>query len=263
MSYNHGDHDFAVNWAAQRGIGVTFFLGYSAGCNPATAAGRQCYADRSAALAQKYGNKVQYYEVWNEWNGGLGLGGYPACQPNCTDKAMYTDLLCRTYRAIKAVRPTATVAGGVTAGVDMNFLTGMFNAGAKNCMDAVAVHPYPYNPSTGVYHVPYTSGGAAGVNKFVESINAVNNLVIQRTGKPMPILVTETGRSDGGQVAQRQLTTDFLTALYAKALTGTIPSLGGIWWFGLEDYSKQQWGLLQSNNVKKSSFQAFQSAANR
>ncbi len=119
IAYGHGDHDFGVNWAAQRGIKVLFFLGYGKGCNPKTASGRQCYANRSAALAQAYGSEVQYYEVWNEWNGGLGLGKLPGCLPTCEDAVMYTDLLCRTYRAIKAVRPSAKIVGGVTAGTDM------------------------------------------------------------------------------------------------------------------------------------------------
>ncbi len=88
VGYNHGDHNFGVNWAAENGVGVLFFLGYSQGCNPKTASGRQCYADRSAGLAQKYGNKVQYYEVWNEWNGGsvsVAIGRSPlAMMGRCT-----------------------------------------------------------------------------------------------------------------------------------------------------------------------------------
>ena len=31
VGYKHGDHNFGVNWAAQRGIGVLFFLGLQSG----------------------------------------------------------------------------------------------------------------------------------------------------------------------------------------------------------------------------------------
>ena len=63
VAYEHGDHDFAINWAAKNGLGVLFFLGYGKECDATTESGRQCYADRSAKLAQKYGDKVKYWEV--------------------------------------------------------------------------------------------------------------------------------------------------------------------------------------------------------
>ncbi len=264
-AYKHGDHDFVVNWAAQRGIGVLFFLGYSQGCNPTTASGRQCYADRSAQLAQKYGNKVQYYEVWNEWNGGLGLGrGWPACFPTCKDAAMYTDLLCRTYKAIKAVRPSAKVVGGVTAGTHTDFIRRMLDAGAGNCMDMVSVHPYVYHASA-QFKVPVNAPTSVGANKFIEAITAVHDLVKQKTGKDMKILVTEEGKSDHRKSSNEQLTADYLTELYNRA--PFIPFLEGIWWFCLEDPpsdpSAVGTGLVRSNNTKKPAFAAFQAAANR
>ena len=261
VGYKHGDHNFGVNWAAQRGIGVLFFLGYSQGCNPTTASGRQCYADRSAALAQTYGNKVQYYEVWNEWNGGIGLG----CDWNepgspCVNAPMYTDLLCRTYRAVKDVQPNAIVVGGALAGVHIDFIRRMLDAGAGNCMDMISVHVYPYSLRR-AYSVPYDSSGAVGANKLIEAVTDVNNLVRQKTGKNMRVLVTETGRTDLGRSLNERLTTDYITELYRRA--PSIPFLEGIWLFSLEDNPRRQpgWGLLRSNNTKKPGFAAYQAAA--
>ena len=266
VGYLHGNHDFAVNWAAQNGIGVLFFLGYGKGCDATTASGRQCYANRSAGLAQKYGNKVQYYEVWNEWNGGIGLKdkcGYGS--PPCNDGAMYTDLLCRTYKAIKAVQPSAIVVGGATAGVDTPFISKMLDAGAGNCMDMVSVHPYVYSKTK--FSVPYDSPASVGVNKFVEAITAVENLVQQKTGRTIPIVVSEDGRSDHGKSANMQLTADYITELFRRGKS--IPFLEGIWWYQIEDVVQPgPWnpvghGLLRSNNTKKPSFAAFQEAANK
>jgi len=269
VAYKHGDHDFSVNWAAQRGIGVLFMLGYGKECgSPTTASARQCYTNRSASLARTYGSKVQHYEVWNEWNGGLGLGKNPACLPTCRDAVMYTDLLCRTYKAIKAVRPSAIVVGGAMAGVDIPFITRMLNAGAGNCMDMISVHPYVYfglgtwNP----YDVPsHNSPASVGVNKFVEAITAAENLVKQKTGRTIPIVVTEEGRSDRGRSSEEQLSADYITELYNRA--PSVPFLKGIWLFCLEDPpsdpSAAVLGLLRSNNTKKRGFAAYQAAANK
>ena len=262
LGYKHGDHNFGVNWAAQHGIGVLFLLGYSQGCNPTTASGRQCYADRSAALAQTYGNKVQYYEVWNEWNGGIGLG----CkwnQPNtpCVDVPMYTDLLCRTYRAVKAVQPNAIIVGGAVAGADTTFIGKMLDAGAGNCMDMISVHTYVYGRAK--YSVPYNSPAPVGVDKFVEAITDVHNLVKRKTGKTMRVLVTEGGRSDLGQSLNEQLTADYITELYRRA--PSIPFLEGIWLFCLEDHpnNRHGYGLVRNNNAKKPGFAAYQAAAKK
>jgi hypothetical protein len=263
IAYNHGNHDFGVNWAAQRGKKVLFFLGYGQGCSPTTASGRQCYADRSASLARAYGSKVQYYEVWNEWNGGFGLGKLPGCLPTCKDAVMYTDLLCRTFRAVKAVRPNAIIVGGVTAGTDITFIGNMLDAGAGNCMDMVSVHPYVYAPNK--FTVPYNAPGSVGAAKLVEAVTAVHKLVKQKTGKTMHVLVTEEGRNDRGQSSNEQITADYITELYNRA--PSVPFLKGIWWFCLKDPpsdpSAVGFGLVRSNNTKKRGFAAYRAAANK
>ena len=267
VGYGHGDHDFKVNWAAQNGMGVLLFLGYGKECGtPTTASARQCYADRSASLARTYGNKVQYYEVWNEWNGGLGLGRYPGCLPTCADAVMYTDLLCRTYKAVKAVQPNATIVGGATAGTHTAFIGRMLDAGAGNCMDVVSVHPYVYHIGSSQFRVPLVDSPASvGVDKFVEAVTAVHNIVKQKTGKDMKILVTEEGKSDRRNSANEQLTADYITELYDRA--PKIPFLEGIWWFCLKDPGSDPaavgYGLVRSNNTKKRGFAAYQAAANK
>ena len=129
LGFRAGKYLPNVDWAVQNGMGVLFFLGYGEGCaNIQTSAGRQCYADRSAGLAQELGSKAQYYEVWNEWNGGFGLG----CnwkQPPCNNAAMYTDLLCKTYTAVKAVRPILVTEAGFHGADDQreaDFITELY-----------------------------------------------------------------------------------------------------------------------------------------
>ena len=253
LAYDHGDYDFGVNWAAQNGKSVLFSLGYGEGLIVKTASGRQAYADRSADLAWKYGSKIEYYQVWNEWNGGFGL----ACdwkQPPCNDAAMYTDLLCKTYEAIKAVRPNAKVAGGVVAGANEKFITGMLDAGAGDCMDVLDLHLYVYRQSW-PGHVAANAPASVGVDKFIQVIKARQNLVRAKTGRTIPILVCEAGFHG----ANEQLGADYITELYRRS--STVPFLEGIWWYQLEDAGKGGFGLLRSNNTKKPAFAAYKAAA--
>lgn len=251
------DYDGAINWATTKGIGVVLILGF--GSNVETEVGRQRYADRAAGLAQKYGDKVQYYEMWNEFNGGMGLGGWPGCKPTCQNYALYTDLLCRTYRAIKAVRPSEKVVGGDTAGVDLGFIGGILDAGAGKCMDALSLHTYTYAQFPGAkFNVPLNASVSVAADRWVEGMNAANNLIRQKLGMSMPILVTETGRNDAGSAGSEQGVAEFLTEVFKRART--LPFLEGVWWFALEDVAAARWGVVRADNSKKPAFGAYQSA---
>ncbi|MGH8489794.1 MAG: hypothetical protein ACREXS_13245 [Gammaproteobacteria bacterium] len=247
--------DFVINWAAQNGKSVVFMLGYGQGVDVKTASGRQAYADRSADLAQTYGSYVEYYQVWNEWNGGFGLG----CEwnePPCNDAAMYTDLLCKTYKAIKAVQRSAKVAGGVVAGANKTFITGMLDAGAGDCMDVLDLHLYVYRQNW-PGHVAADAPGWVGADKFIQVINDRQNLVRAKTGRTIPIIVSEAGFHGSNE----QLEAEYITELYEQS--SAVPFLKGIWWYQLKDAKKGNFGLLRNNNTKKPGFAAFQAAAAR
>jgi len=127
-------------------------------------------------------------------------------------------------------------------------------------MDMISVHTYVYGRTR--YSVPYNSPAPVGVDKFVEAITDVHNLVKQKTGRTMRVLVTEAGRGDLGQSSNQQLTADYITELYKRA--PSVPFLGGFWWYALEDAGRQSglgWGLLRASNTKKPGFAAYQAAA--
>jgi hypothetical protein len=89
------------------------------------------------------------YEIWNEPNSGDQWG---FLQP---DPARYTSLLRSAYPQIKAADPSATVAGGALTTVaeqrltiphmdDLQFLQGMYDAGAAPYFDVLSDHPYGF-----------------------------------------------------------------------------------------------------------------------
>src|SRR5262245_28659590 len=117
-----------------------------AGGSPATAdlaAVERFYA----ALARHGAGTVAAYEILNEPNLPQEWGGPPS-------PAGYTAFLAAAHRGIKAGDPAALVLGGgpapSTGGLggtieDTDFLDGMYDAGARDAMDALAIHNYGGN----------------------------------------------------------------------------------------------------------------------
>lgn len=99
------------------------------------------------ALASRYKGRVAAYEIWNEPNLSYEWGNLPP------DPAAYTEILKTAYTAINKVDPEALVISGglattgqgsATASGDLDFLQGMYAAGARGYFDALGSHPYAY-----------------------------------------------------------------------------------------------------------------------
>ncbi len=118
------------------------------------------------AMAQRYGDKIQAYEIWNEQNLAHENGGRVTVE----DAGRYVEILAESYRRIKAVTPNAFVLAGPpsSSGVndpslavsDENYYRAMYSykdGMIKEFFDAQAVHPggaanppdtfWPDNPS--------------------------------------------------------------------------------------------------------------------
>ena len=103
-------------------------------------------------FAQRYGEDIDYYQIWDEPN------IYPHWGEGFVDPAAYVALLREGYVAIKAADPVAFV---LTAGLapttekgplnlnEADFLQGMYDAGARDFFDILAAKPYGFN--TGPY----------------------------------------------------------------------------------------------------------------
>ena len=103
----------------------------------------QDYADFLYALASRYKGRIRAYQIWNEPNLAREWGEKP---PN---PAEYTEMLRIAYEAIKRADPDAMV---ISAGMaptsrwddiampDVEFIKGMYEAGAKPYFDVLGVH---------------------------------------------------------------------------------------------------------------------------
>ncbi len=196
------DHpDMVVDFAAHEGLTVIARLGYV----PRWARPRDTtstyldekhfddFARFAATFARRYRHRVRYLIVWNEPNLSLEWGYRPV------DPAAYTDLLCRTYRAVKAAAPEVQVLGGALAPTlappgsewgmnDLAFLQAMYDAGAGACFDILAVHAYGWT-------FPPDAPPAEDAINF-RRVELLRDLMVRNGDADKPIIITEGGWND-------------------------------------------------------------------
>jgi hypothetical protein len=76
-------------WSQPEGLQGTF----------APPADLQDFVNYAVAVAERYKGRVRHFQIWNEPNLAFEWGNQPV------EPERYTELLCRTYRALKAVDP--------------------------------------------------------------------------------------------------------------------------------------------------------------
>jgi len=154
--YDWSRYDAIVDLALVRGLRPLVILDYN---NPLysgkaemkaavrTSANRAGFAAWARATAAHFAGRVTAYEVWNEPNHAY----FWQPKPRASE---YAALLRAAYPAVKAGDPSALVIGGAMAVggsvsfvPPVDFLTGMYSAGARGYFDALSDHP-----STGPRH---------------------------------------------------------------------------------------------------------------
>lgn len=122
-------------WSQPEGLQGTF----------APPADLQDFVNYAVAVATRYKGRISHYQIWNEPNLAAEWGGQPV------DPERYTELLCRTYRALKAIDPAAVIISGAMAptvdlsGMNLSpfiYLQRMYDAGAGACFDVLGAQGY-------------------------------------------------------------------------------------------------------------------------
>jgi len=106
----------------------------------------QDFVNYAVAVAERYQGQITHYQIWNEPN------IYPEWGNNFVDPAGYTEMLCRTYSALKQVDPNIVVISGAIAPTisldgyfgfsDLIFLQEMYDNGASDCFDVLSAQGY-------------------------------------------------------------------------------------------------------------------------
>ena len=106
----------------------------------------QDFVNYAIAVAQRYRGRISHYQIWNEPN------IYPEWGNNPIDPAGYTDMLCRTYEALKQVDPEIVVISGAIGPTialdgtrdlsDLVFLQALYDHGGGDCFDVLSAQGY-------------------------------------------------------------------------------------------------------------------------
>ena len=169
--------DSTINNAKSLGLNVLLVIAYNNGLyNNDTYAldspeEHEGYKNFCAAVASHFKGRVDAYEIWNEWNYGVGS--------SAEDTRLYTEALKTGYNAVKGADAGAIVIGGVTSGADYRFVENMMKNGAGDYMDAVSVHPYSQGTS------PEAAGSIAACERIYDMVASY--------GKNIPLWITEIG----------------------------------------------------------------------
>lgn len=165
--------------------------GVDTASNPPDPAYDGAWSEFNKRVASRY-PKAAAIEVWNEQN------IQPAYQPY-PDPARYTTLLKAAYNAVKGVGKTSipVISGGLFSApatgsyaiADAEFLSAMYEAGAKGFMDGIGVHAYPISTSADGLSNVYDP---AAIQAPLERLRAVRNAA---GSSSTPFWITEAGAS--------------------------------------------------------------------
>ncbi|MCB0922825.1 MAG: cellulase family glycosylhydrolase, partial [Actinobacteria bacterium] len=134
--------DAAINAAADRGLRplVTLWMSpqWATGSAdertpPTTSGALAAWQDFTQAMVERYGDRVDSWEIWNEPNHNDFMRG--------ASPRAYAKVLRSANAGIKAADPSATVVFGGTQYVDVSWIRKVFAAGGTT-YDVMGVHPY-------------------------------------------------------------------------------------------------------------------------
>lgn len=193
--------DLVVGHAQANGLKVIARIGYTPDWarppdTPLTYLDREGYDDFAAfaaAFAARYRGVVDYLIIGNEPNLSFEWGYRP------TTPQDYVDLLASVYPAVKAANPDVIILAGALAPTiepegspwatnDLTYLQGMYEAGAANYFDGLAVHAYGLS-------FPPDSAPDPNVLNF-RRIELVRQIMLDHDDGGTPIYVTESGWND-------------------------------------------------------------------
>jgi hypothetical protein len=147
----------------------------------------------AAAFAERYEGKVDYLVLWNEPNLSYEWGYRP------TSAKEYVNLLRIVYPAIKDANPNMQVLAGALAPTleplgspwglnDLQYLEQMYQAGAAEYFDGLAVHSY------GLNFPPEAEPGPQLLN--FRRVELVREIMVKYDDEETSIFITEAGWND-------------------------------------------------------------------
>jgi hypothetical protein len=254
--------DAYVRTAAGEGLNVLLILDYANGFyddgdRPRSPEAIEGFCRYAEFVVRHFGKDVRLYEIWNEWDIGIGM---PERYNKGGSAQDYFNLLKAVYPRIKAADPGVTViAGASTSGaVKKGWLEDVVKLGALDSCDAISIHSYNYNDR-------FPDRGPEACSAWMTGVQAM--LRRYNEGRDVPFYVTEMGWPThvGKHGTDPELAASYLARLYLLARTS--PSFAGIWWYDFQDdgwnpqYNEDNFGLVRPDLTPKPSYHVMRDIA--
>lgn len=160
-------------WAAQQPTLV---------CGPTPPRDPADYGHFVSFVAERWGNRLDAIEVWNEPNGNLQWNGTPG---------QYVQLVRAARIAVNhSTYKDLPVVGGALSGSDSEYLQQLYDNGLGRAADAVSIHPYDFNLSDGFGDPAVRRKGDP--TSFADGVPAIHRTMLRNNDRD-PLLVTEFG----------------------------------------------------------------------
>ncbi len=215
--YDWAPYDTLVSELDHRGIKALFILDYndtlyangtfSAVVDSADIA---AYSDFAAAAVKHFAGHHFVWEIWNEPNNTINW------EPS-HNAVQYAAMVAAASKAMRKADPTATIIAPAMAGIQLNVLDTLFQAGILNYVNGVSLHPYRDNPPPP--RIPETVGpDFANVRALIAQY--------EPAGDTIPIVSSEWGYSTcspslGG--VSRQTQADYFARMQLFNLYSGVP----------------------------------------
>ncbi len=237
----------------------------------------QDFAEFCGILAERFRGRIAAYQVWNEPNLSREWGDDPP------SPAEYTELLKVCYEAIKESDPQAIVvsAGLAPTGTglplampDVDFLEGMYEAGAAEYFDVLGINapgykaPPEVSPEEGEANPDY-GGGRWFVFRHVEDIRQV---MVANGDADKQVSILELGWTTDGlnpnyawHAVTEEQQADYLVRAYHYAVENWQPWMGPMFTIYIadpdwtaEENEQWWWAITYPDGSKRPAYKALQ-----
>lgn len=205
---------------------------------------RAAFTNYAKFVSRKLGDRVSFYEIWNEWDGEA-----PGDTQLSTD---YATLVAETAQRIRSQNNEVKIlAGAVTSkGIDMGFANRLIEANILANVDGLSLHPSVYCRS-GEHNTP---------EHWIDWLRDVDADLRAIANRPVPLYLTEMGwpSNDGRCGVDERTQAAYLARSFF--LARTVPDIKGMWWYDLLNDGvdrgdlKQNFGLLGQNMQTKPAY---------
>lgn len=238
------DTDSALSEMADRDMESYVILNYTNALyipggqqyGPYTEAAREAFGNYAYAAAERYGDQIDFWEIWNEPNIEPFWTPAPGRESTAVRALDYTLLVKEAASRVREADPEAFIIGGVTSEIPLEYLGHCIERGLLDHIDALSVHPYRLQAPESI------TGEIASLRQMMNAAG----------GGDIPIWTGEWGYnsewSTVTELGQAKLLSRMLVHNFWIGIENST-------WFSSHPF--EGWGIVDENFNRKPSFYAF------